>query len=117
MTDFDLVNYFDNVYLFEDKLKESTLSYNETQLRILANCDKYISVCGGSAILSSCFGGTTIIYVTQGRELRPNYFGDEGYFHQLSKSKILPVFDLVKDIKKRGHHDVSKIIKIIKEEF
>ena len=117
MTDFDLVNYFDNVYLFEDKLKESTLSYNETQLRILANCDKYISVCGGSAILSSCFGGTTIIYVTQGRELRPNYFGDKGYFHQLSKSKILPVFDLVKDIKKRGHHDVSKIIKIIKEEF
>tara|TARA_R110000824_G_scaffold133923_2_gene296775 strand:+ start:4391 stop:5308 length:918 start_codon:yes stop_codon:yes gene_type:complete len=117
MTDFDLVNHFDNVYLFEDKVKELSLSYNESQLKILANCDKYISVCGGNGILSSCFGGTTVIYVTQGRELRPNYFGKEGYFHQLSKSKILPVIDLVKDIKERGYHDVSDIIKIIEKEF
>ena len=117
MTDFDLTNHFNNVYLFEDKVKESPLSYNEIQLKMLANCNKYISVCGGNGILSSCFGGTTILYVTQGRELRPNYFGDEGYFHQLSKAKILPVIDLVEDIKKRGHHDVSGVIKLIQEEF
>lgn len=117
MTDFDLTNHFDNVYLFEDKVKESPLNYNEVQLKILANCDKYISVCGGNGILSSCFGGITIIYVTQGRELRPNYFSEEGYFHQLSKAKILPVIDLVEDIKKRGHHDVSGVIKLIEEEF
>jgi len=117
MTDFDLVNHFDNVYLFEEKLKNSPLGYNETQLKILANCDKYISVCGGNSILSSCFGGTTIIYVTQGRELRPNYFSKEGYFHQLSNSNIIPIFDLAEDIKKRGYHDVSNIIKTIKKEF
>ena len=65
----------------------------------MANCDKYISVCGGNAILSSCFGGMTVIYVTQGRELRPNYFSDESYFHQLSKSRIMPIFDVVDDMK------------------
>ena len=117
ISDFDLVSYFDNVQLFKDIVDNSPMGYNETQLKLLANCDKYISVCGGSGILSSCFGGTTIIYVTQGRELRPNYFSDDGYFHQLSKSKILPVFDLVDDIKKRGHHDVSGVIKLIEEEF
>ena len=117
ITDFDLVSYFDNVYLFKDIVDNSSMSYNEVQLKLLANCSKYISVCGGNAILSSCFGGTTIIYVTQGRELRPNYFSDNGYFHQLSKSKILPVVDLVDDIKRRGHHDASGIIKIIEKEF
>ena len=117
MTDFELTTHFDNVYLFEDKIKESQLSYNEAQLKMLADCDKYISVCGGSGILSSCFGGTTILYITQGRELRPNYLGEQGYFHQLSKAKILPVIDLVKDIKERGCHDVSGIIKLIQKEF
>tara|TARA_R110002096_G_scaffold433763_1_gene653282 strand:+ start:2286 stop:3203 length:918 start_codon:yes stop_codon:yes gene_type:complete len=117
MTDFDLTNHFENVYLFEDKVNESSLSYNEVQLKILADCDKYISVCGGSGILSSCFNGTVILYITQGKELRPNYFSEEGYFHQLSKAKILPVIDLVEDIKKRGHHDVSGVIKLIQEEF
>ena len=117
INDIDLCSHFDNVYLFKDIVESVSTCYNETQLKLLANCDKYISVCGGNAILSSCFGGKTIIYVTQGRELRPNYFSDDSYFHQLSKSKILPVFDLVDDIKKRGSHDVSGILQMIEKEF
>lgn len=118
MTDYELVTYFDNVQLFSDIVKQYTeMSYNEVQLKLLANCDKYISVCGGSAILTSCFGGTNVIYVTQGRELRPNYFSDAGYFHQLSKAKIIPVIDTVEEIKNRGYHDIDKIIKIIEKEF
>jgi hypothetical protein len=117
MSDFDLCTYFDNVYLFKDIIDSLSMSYNEIQLKLLANCNKYISVCGGNAILSSCFGGTTIIYVTQGKELRTNYFSNESYFHQLSKAKIIPVFDLVNDIKNRGYHDSSKIIKMIEKEF
>jgi len=115
--DFTLCSYFDNVYLFKDIVDDVTMSYNEVQLKLMANCDKYISVCGGNAILSSCFGGMTVIYVTQGRELRPNYFSDESYFHQLSKSRIMPIFDVVDDIKQRGHHDVSEIVNIIDKEF
>jgi hypothetical protein len=117
INDFELVSHFDNVYLFKNIVDESTLSYNEVQLKLLANCEKYISVCGGSAILSSCFGGKTIVYVTQGKETRPNYFSNDGYFHQLSKAKILPVFDLAPDIEKRGYHDTDQIIKLIEEEF
>jgi len=117
MTDTELVSHYDNVYLFEDMIKNSDVGYNETQMRLLASCDKYISVCGGSAILSSLFGGTTIIYVTQGKELRPGYFKESGYFHQLSKAEILPVFDPVDDIISRGQHDISKILSLIEERF
>ena len=43
----------------------------------MANCDYFISVCGGNSILSSYFGGTMISYIHKGKELRPNYFGEE----------------------------------------
>jgi hypothetical protein len=118
MTDYELVSYFDNVQLLTDIVNaHSDMTFNEVQLKLLANCDKYISVCGGSAILSSCFAGTTVIYVTQGRELRPNYFSNDSYFHQLSKAKIIPVIDPVEEIKQRREHDISKIIKVINEQF
>lgn len=118
ITDFELTKYFKNVHLLKDIASTNTdLSYNELQLMLLANCDKYISVCGGSSILSSCFGGTVIIYVTQGKELRENYFSNEGYFHQLSNAKIIPVIDKVDDIKQRGHHDIDQIVNAIKNNF
>ena len=118
MTDYELVSYFNNVRLLTDIVDEHPeMSFNEVQLKLLANCDKYISVCGGSAILSSCFGGTNIIYVTQGKELRPNYFSDDSYFHQLSKAEIIPVFDTVEEIKQRNTHDINRIIKVINEKF
>jgi hypothetical protein len=116
MTDYELTSHFENVHLFSDIVKKHPeMSYNEIQLMLFANSDKFISVCGGNGILSSCFKGTVIMYVTQGRELRPNYFSNEGYFHQLSKAKIIPVFDLVEDIKVRGYHNINNIIKLIKE--
>jgi hypothetical protein len=118
MTDYELISYFDNVRLFSDIINDhDNMTYNEVQLKLLANCDKYISVCGGSAILTSCFGGTNVIYVTQGRELRPNYFSNDSYFHQLSKANIIPVIDTVDEIKARGYHDIDKIIKVIEKEF
>jgi hypothetical protein len=118
MTDYDMVKQLTNVILFDDLVEQMpSMSYNQIQLMVLANCDKYISVCGGSAILSSCFGGTVIIYVTQGKELRDNYFSDDGYFHQLSKAKIIPVIDPVTEIINRGAHSLSGVITAIHKEF
>jgi hypothetical protein len=118
MSDYDLVRSMPNAILFEDIVSQfQYLTFNEVQLMTLANCDKYVSVCGGSAILSSCFGGTVVIYVTQGKELRPNYFSHDGYFHQLSKAEIIPIIDPVDDIKQRGYHDLDRLVHTIMEKF
>ena len=115
ITDFQLTKYFDNVILLDDLVKKSNYTYNETQLKIMANCDKFISVCGGNAILSSLFKGTTLIYVHTGKELRPNYFGKNSYFRKLSGSEIIPIID--KSVMKTKIHDYSELIKKIKEQF
>jgi len=118
ISDYELVSYFSNVILFDDILKNNPhYGYNEIQLKILANCEKYISVCGGSSILTSCFEGTNIIYVTQGKELRDNYFGKNSYFRKLSNANIVPIIDNVDEIKFRGYHNTNKILDAIRQEF
>ena len=63
INDYQLTEYFENVLLFDSIFENSKYSYNETQLKVMANCDKFITVCGGNSILSSMFGGTVISYV------------------------------------------------------
>ena len=96
----------------------------------MANTDKFISVCGGNGILSSMFGGTSILYVTQGRELRHNYFSDESYWKKLSDADVIPIFDVIEEvnngesaqeyghkINRSGKSDYSELIRTIKEQF
>jgi len=54
-------------------------TYNELQLRIFANCERFITVQGGLAILASYFGGTNIIYAQDSPEFRTGavYWYDE----------------------------------------
>jgi glycosyltransferase involved in cell wall biosynthesis len=52
--------------------KHPDLTYNEIQLRVFANCEKYISSNGGQLILSAYFGGENIIFSKYCRELGPN---------------------------------------------
>jgi hypothetical protein len=115
ITDFQLTKYFDNVVCIDDLINKSNYGYNETQLKIMANCDRFISVCGGNAILSSLFGGKTLIYVHTGRELRPNYFGKNSYFRKLSNSEIIPIID--RRVMKTGIPDYSELLDKIKENF
>jgi len=42
------------------------LSFNELQMRLFANCDRFVSVLGGSSYLASYFGGTNIVYAREG---------------------------------------------------
>ena len=114
----------DNVYLFDDI--KSKYSYNEKQLKIMANCEGFISVCGGNSILSSYFGGSMISYVHKGTELRPGYFGENSYFRKLSNAKIIPTYDVIGKINKNtydyevnttGKQDYTKLIENIKENF
>ena len=131
ISDRDLPNYMEDVWLFDDVVKKySQYTYNEIQLKVMANTDKFISVCGGNGILSSMFGGTSILYVTQGRELRPNYFSDESYWKKLSGADVIPIFDVIEEvnnvesaqeygykINRSGKSDYSELIRTIKEQF
>ena len=127
ISDRDLPEYMENVFLFDDLVEDN---YNETQLKVMANCDYFISVCGGNSILSSYFGGTMISYVHKGKELRPNYFGKNSYFSKLSNVNVIPVFDVigkvndVELVRGYGHNinetetnDYAKLLEQIKENF
>ena len=96
----------------------------------MANCERFITVCGGNSILSSFFDGTVISYVHKGKELRPNYFGKNSYFSKLSKAKVIPIYDVIGKVndvnlmKQYGHkindtetNDYTELIQKIKEEF
>ena len=63
---------------------------------------------------------------TQGKELRPNYFGENAYFQKLSNQKCIPVYDVIGeinsttyeyDVNNTGKNDYSKLIKKIQEEI
>ena len=79
-----------------------------------------------NSILSSYFGGTVISYVHKGKELRPNYFGENSYFRKLSNANILPVYDVIGSVNKEtyehevnqtGTNDYTKLLNTIKENF
>lgn len=53
-------------------------NFNLNQLRVYANCDKFVSVQGGNSILASYFGGENIIYAVKGNELG-------GFYNKLHK--------------------------------
>lgn len=115
ITDFELTKYFDNVILLSDIVEKSSRPYNEVQLKVFANCDKFISVCGGNSILSSMFGGDVISYIHKGKELRPNYFGKNSYFRKLSGANVIPVID--RTVMITGEHDYSELKFAIENNF
>ena len=131
INDHQLTKYFDNVILFDDIVNENqNLSYNETQLKVMANVDGFISQCGGNTILACCWGVPVLCYVTQGREFRPDYFSDDSYWYKLSDSKVIPVFDFITDVpgndennsfghklNKTGENNYSELLIKMKEEF
>lgn len=63
--------------------KYPDLSYNEIQVRVFANCEKYISSNGGQLILSAYFGGENIIFSKECRELNPEVNSFYRWYHKL----------------------------------
>jgi glycosyltransferase involved in cell wall biosynthesis len=73
-----------NVYSLYDVMgMYPELSINEIQLRIFANCTKYISSNGGQLILSAYFGGENIIFSKKCREIDPNVNSFYKWYHKL----------------------------------
>ena len=65
--DFDLLKQYPKVINIHDLHSVNKYSFNELQLRIFANCSKYITLNGGHAILSSYFGGENFIMSKYGK--------------------------------------------------
>ena len=92
----------------------------------MANCEGFITVCGGNSILSSMFCKPTISYVHKGKELRPNYFGPNTYFQKLSNNNVYPAIDVIGHINEKtyghkinetGKNDYSRVIELIQKLF
>lgn len=126
INDFQLTEYFSNVTLVDKLVEESNYDYNFTQLRIMANCSGFITVCGGNSILCSLFGKPVISYVHKGKELRPNYFGPNTYFQKLSNNNVHPAIDVIGAINSNTYHhpvnetgtnDYSKVFELTDKIF
>ena len=120
ITDYQLTEYYENIILLDDLLdkKTSTGNYNVTQMELFSNAEGFISISGGSALLTSYFGKPNISYFTTSVECsRPGYFGEDNYYRKLSNHPFHPILDSEHDINKRGGRDYTKLLDKIKETF
>ena len=83
--------------------KYPDLNYNEIQVRVFANCEKYISSNGGQLILSAYFGGENIIFSKECRELNPEVNSFYRWYYKLGGG----VFQHV-----NNYHDLIDLVKL-----
>ncbi len=90
------------VDLYQENQKHVN-NYNHLQLLLYANCERFISIHGGTATLASNFGGVNIIYSREGHEHYMKEF--ENIFPLLSDAKILHL------------RDYNTLLKTVRDEF
>eukprot|EP00592_Proboscia_alata_P016909 CAMPEP_0194394286 /NCGR_PEP_ID=MMETSP0174-20130528/123771_1 /TAXON_ID=216777 /ORGANISM="Proboscia alata, Strain PI-D3" /LENGTH=887 /DNA_ID=CAMNT_0039190069 /DNA_START=2247 /DNA_END=4910 /DNA_ORIENTATION=- len=78
---------FPTVVLYDDLQQGITNVEDENLLLfgIMSLADKFLSVQGGTAVASSFFGGSSTIFIADGKELQ---FGDYKYFHRFSDADV-----------------------------
>jgi SepF-like predicted cell division protein (DUF552 family) len=90
--DFELLKEYPEVINFHDLIKDS---WNETQLKVFANCEKFITMNGGHSILASYFGGENIVMSKPGkiqsRELDKGVNSFYTFYHEFNKSRTVHV--------------------------
>tara|TARA_R110002020_G_scaffold236011_2_gene448287 strand:- start:480 stop:1442 length:963 start_codon:yes stop_codon:yes gene_type:complete len=122
ITDYQLTQYYDNVILLDDIIKQENYTgsdinlYNKIQLQLFASANGFISMGGGSTLLTSYFGKPNISYFTTKTEcLRPDYFCNENYYRKLSNHDFYPILD--SNIETRGKRDYTELLQTIKKVF
>lgn len=86
--DHALVSKYSDILTMQDLHDEHPeFTFNELQMRVYANCQHFISVQGGNAVLASYFGGVNVVKVLQGKERR---HGDYLYFPEFAGTTVLP---------------------------
>lgn len=105
--EFELLSLHQKVLNVYELMTAFDMSYNETQLKVMANCEMFVTMNGGTSILASYFGGKNIIYTNpkkvNGRIYpRENQTGDFNYYHLFGGSEIVNVHkynDIIKHIR------------------
>ncbi len=64
---------------------DTDVDYNTRQIVLASRCEKFISVQGGTSILSSMFGGENLIYAFNGEELK---FNSYSWYNKFSGANI-----------------------------
>ena len=122
MSDFDLVDQYDDVWLFDNVLKDySEYSYNELQLNLFANSEGFIGISGGSTLLLSLFQKPTITYLYNSSDLRDKFWENEdgiknikNYYYMMNPN-TLPIMD--RDCEKMKNNDNVEFLNKVKETF
>ncbi len=124
VSDYDLVNYYDDVILIDDIIdkyrdnENDVNAYNEIQLKLFSNAEGFVTMGGGSSLLCSYFEKPNVSYFTTGAECtRVGYFSKENYYRKLSKHDFFPILDWEKNIQERGFKDYKNLLDKIKEIF
>ena len=99
---------FPEAILLEDLLDHPDAkpeNFNHLQLMVYANCDRFISIHGGTATLASCFGGTNIILSKQGHE---HFFGEfKSIYPRLSGARIIACSEMDEVLANAQHHFID----------
>ena len=112
ISDYELCEYYDNVYNVNGFDHGEEFSYNEFQLECFSGADGFITTNGGGGILCSYFGKPVVFYVPHGKELRSGYLTKENsYIKKLSDADIHVVLD------EGDVNDYSELINKMKEIF
>jgi len=124
INDYDLVGYYDDVFLLDDIIKKyrkddnDVNAYNEIQLKLFSNANGFLTMGGGSSLLCSYFEKPNISYFTTGAECtRVGYFSSDNYYRKLSNHNFFPILDWEKNIDERGHKDYTEFMNKVKETF
>jgi hypothetical protein len=83
--------------------RHTDLSYNELQMRLFANCRRFVSMLGGSSYLASYFGGKNIVYAREGWEVSCNAYVN--WFHLFSGTTIFHA------------RTASQVLELVRREF
>jgi hypothetical protein len=79
--------YPDVLTIQELHAEHPRLTFNELQLRLLAGCERFVSVLGGGSYLASYFGGTNVVYARRGWEVACGAY--ERWFDRLSGARVV----------------------------
>lgn len=99
--DYDLVAAYSDVVSIQ-QLHQSNpdLTFNTLQLMVYANCNKFISLQGGTSVLASYFAEHNIIYALAGQELARGDFNNYSLFNRARICPCLNEKDLLNCVRK-----------------
>jgi hypothetical protein len=104
LKDFDLLRSYPECINIHDLHKKHKYSFNELQLRLFANCSKYITMNGGHAILAAYFGGENIVMSKPGKphakEILPQVNSFYRWYNEFGGQRVMHVPDEKKLINK-----------------